>query len=345
MSNPFSISFGIEPTMLISRVTATDAVLETFLAERPMNQISMFTGVRGSGKTVFLTETANRFRERDDWIVIDLNPERDLLQALAAKLCSRKDLYTLFESARLNLSLFGLGIEIDGEPPISDIEAAVSRMLQHIKKAGKRVLVTIDEVTNNEHMKIFAASFQMFLREGMPLFLLMTGLYENIDNLQNENSLTFLFRAPKIPMEPLNIGAMAAQYEKSLSVDRETAVKMARLTKGYPFAFQVLGYLCYQKHCGYQAVLPDFELYINEYVYRKLWSELSQKDKMVMYGIAQCPSGRIREIREQLNLTTNEFNPYRQRLIRKGLISGEERGIVKMTLPLFDRYVLENYIE
>ena len=63
---------------------------------------------------------------------------------------------------------------------------------------------------------------------------------------------------------------------------------------------------------------------------------------MVARGIAQIKSGKISEIRELLHMETNEFNPYRKRLIRKGLIDGETRGYVKFTLPFFEEYVLEN---
>ena len=68
----------------------------------------------------------------------------------------------------------------------------------------------------------------------------MTGLYENINSLQNEKSLTFLYRAAKIELKPLNLRTIAENYHSKLSVDEETALKMARLTKGYSFAFQVL---------------------------------------------------------------------------------------------------------
>ena len=48
------------------------------------------------------------------------------------------------------------------------------------------------------------------------------------------------------------------------------------------------------------------------------------------------------EIREELDIETNEFNPYRKRLIKKGIINGEQRGIVEFTLPMFEDYVMEN---
>lgn len=74
----------------------------------------------------------------------------------------------------------------------------------------------------------------------------MTGLYENIYNLQNDKVLTFLYRAPKLILEPLNYTAIRKQYMDIFSLDIDAAGELASLTKGYPFAFQVLGYLYWE---------------------------------------------------------------------------------------------------
>lgn len=42
-------------------------------------------------------------------------------------------------------------------------------------------------------------------------------------------------------------------------------------------------------------------------------------------------------------METNEFNLYRKRLIKKGILSGEMRGYTFFTLPLFEEYIMENY--
>ena len=86
-----------------------------------------------------------------------------------------------------------------------------------------------------------------------------------------------------------------------------------------------------------------YEQYLSEFVYDKIWSELSQKDRMVAKGIADVQSGKIKEIRDAIGMETNAFNPYRKRLIKKGIVSGEIRGYVYFTLPLFEEYVIENY--
>lgn len=102
------------------------------------------------------------------------------------------------------------------------------------------MLISVDEVTNSEYIRIFASSFQIFLRNDYPIFLLMTGLYENIYNLQNDKVLTFLYRAPKLILEPLNYTAIRKQYMDIFSLDIDAAGELASLTKGYPLPFRYL---------------------------------------------------------------------------------------------------------
>ena len=71
--------------------------------------------------------------------------------------------------------------------------------------------------------KVIASSFQTFIREDYPVFLLMTGLFENIRNLQNEDTLTFLYRTPRIELKPLGIIGMANNNGKMRTRDVQEA--------------------------------------------------------------------------------------------------------------------------
>ena len=215
--------------------------------------------------------------------------------------------------------------------------------MERLKKGGKRLLITIDEMTNSEYMKVFAGAFQIFVRQELPVFLLGTGLYENIEELQNEKSLTFLYRAPKIQLKPLNNAAIINKYKTIFNISPEKAAQMAGLTKGYSFCISGFRISDVEQWWRLQWHLGEYEQYLSEFVYDKIWSELSQKDRMVAKGIADVQSGKIKEIRDAIGMETNEFNPYRKRLIRKGIVSGEIRGYVYFTLPLFEEYVIENY--
>lgn len=216
-------------------------------------------------------------------------------------------------------------------------------MLENLQKHNKRILITVDEAVNNEYVRPFINAFQIFARQEFPVFLLMTGLYENVEELQNEKNLTFLYRAPKIHMPPLNLTAITNRYHALFSISREEAVEMARLTNGYPFAFQALGFLAWKENGNYKKAVPEYEIYLAEYVYEKIWSELSAKDKTVAHAIASTKSSKIKDIRETIGMDTNAFNPYRNRLIKKGIIDGSEYGHIVFQLPLFKEFVLANH--
>ena len=343
MVNPFSLTFGKSPLEIIARPIQISEVVESFSAETVNQQVFLITGLRGSGKTVLMTEVCKIFRQESDWIVLELNPELDLLESLMSKLVSNNQCAEIFKSAKINLSFWGFGLELGGTAQITDRETAITKMLESLKKKKKRLLISIDEVTDSEYMRIFASSFQIFIRQDLPVFLLMTGLYENIEELQNEKNLTFLYRTPKIELKGLNIRAIASKYRSIFNLEEKAALRMAKLTKGYPFAFQVLGFLTWNKNGDFESVLDEYQQYLEEFVYEKLWSELSPKDKFILNGMANAKDNKIISIREELNIDTNSFNPYRKRLMKKGLVDGDEHGVLKFTLPFFEDFVRAVY--
>ena len=196
-NNPYTLMFGMEPRESISRVIQKAEVINAFSKGIPPQQIYMIMGVRGCGKTVFMTEVEKEFRNNEEWIVVDLNSSKDMLKALVAKLGSLNKLASIFQKANINLSLFGIGIEVSNSVPIVDSEVALIEMLESLNKHGKKVLITIDEVTPTNYMREFASAFQIIVRQKLPVYLLMSGLYENINSIQNQDNITFLFRAPK----------------------------------------------------------------------------------------------------------------------------------------------------
>lgn len=330
-----------KPVQYVSRIVQTNRIIEDYEAVPAVNQIYMVTGVRGPGKTVMMTNIADILSKRDDWIVVELNATRDLLQSLASRLYAVPRLHDCFLKAKLNFSAFGLGVTIENAAPVTDVEDMVAKMLEQLQRLGKRLLITIDEVVYSEQMKVFASAFQIFMRQEYPIFILMIGLYENIYELQNDKSLTFLYRAPKIILEPLNLTAVRQQYKNIFALEEEKAERMAALTRGYPFAFQVLGYLYWEHRdtMTLDEILPEYDQYLEEYVYSKIWSEISEKDKEILQVLAVSGEIKVKNLREKLGLASEQFSVYRERLKRKGVIDTRQYGMVSMALPRFEEFI------
>ncbi len=342
--NPFTLMFGSSPILSIERPEEKNQIIESFQSEYMNNKVYLITAIRGSGKTVLMVDIADYFKIQKDWIVVQLDPLTDMKTSLLAKLNSLAGSY--LKSLNLNLSFFNiLTIGTNLENKITDVDTAIIKILEHLKNKNIKVLITVDEVVKNENMKLFASMFQIISGNHLPVFLLMTGLYENIKNLQDDKSLTFLYRSLKINLSALNINAISIKYKQVFALSDTDSLKMAKLTNGYAFAFQVLGYLTFRHNGNYKEAMDDYRLYLEEYSYKKIWSELSSKDKEILYALARSKNNKINEVMEICNMDNNHFNPYRKRLLNKGVVVTKERGKLSFVLPLFKEYILDNYFE
>lgn len=222
-------------------------------------------------------------------------------------------------------------------------------MLDIVQKKKKRILITIDGVTNNQYIKGFASAFQIFIRNDYPVFLLMTGLYNNIYSIQNNKSLTFLYRTPKIKLDSLNASAIKNSYMKVFQISEENAKKLSSLTQGYSFGFQALGYaICRNGKTltdinfdGFIAeILPMYDQILHEYSYEKIWSKLSANEKLIAEEMAKNKELEVGGIRELLGMSSNSFNVYKTRMQNKGVITSEGYVKLSFSLPRFDYYIL-----
>lgn len=90
MQNPFTTTFSKMPEYTYIDTEKADEILENFSYERPSESLYKITGVRGSGKTVLLAKIEEKLRSeeysKDGWIVLDINPARDMLSQVASAL-------------------------------------------------------------------------------------------------------------------------------------------------------------------------------------------------------------------------------------------------------------------
>ena len=341
MENPFTLTFGQKPTEFISRTNQIGKIIHTFDMENPSNKVYMVAGVRGSGKTVSLAEIADHYSSNDQWIVLRLSADTDLIAGAVSELTRVSQFHDLDLGLNLNLGIAELSVNKTNDS--LEKEAMLRNILEKLKNKGKKVLFIIDEIINNSYVKVFASNFQIYITQNYPVYLVMAGLFDNISNLQNEKSLTFLYRAPKIFLEPLSIPAITTSYRSVFDISPSEAVEMAKLTKGYPFAFQILGYLKWETNDDLEKLLPKFDEELIIYAYEKIWSELSELDRKIVYVISTGVY-KTGEIREKLSISPQLLNTYRKRLMERGVVNGSVRGELTLALPRFEEYI-EMYCE
>lgn len=339
--NPFTLSFGQLPVNYISRNNQSQIIIDNFKMQTPTNSAWIISGVRGSGKTVMLTEIAHTLRDEPHWHVIDLNPNLDMLSSLNSKIHQIKGYRKKYSLSSATVSTGFANISAKSETGFIENETAIEICLKEMEQKGERLLITVDEVSNNQLMRAFAHSFQSFKREGYPIFLLMTGLFQNINSLADSANMTFLHRTPRMILEPLSLSAVRDSYMMVLGVPNNKAIDMAKLTCGYPYAYQILGYLFYNaKSQDLSQLIPDYDQNLRMYVYEKLWSEFSPNEKTLLAGLADLNgSVQTEQLRAVTGMGIKTISVYKDRLKRQGIIQFPSHGQVSFVLPRFSEFV------
>lgn len=337
--NPFNITFGKEPISLISRDTEISEITDSFLSENPDSQVFILTGSRGSGKTVCLTSISNQFKAKENWLVIEINPSTEILSQLASKIYDEGSLVKLFLKTEFSFSCKPIEITVKGGNPIANVSTFLKRELEYLKKKNIKLLITIDEISSNQHVETFVHEFQLFLRENYNVFLVMTGLYQNINALESKKTLTFLKRAPKILMDSLNMKAIVNSYKNVFNISENESIKLAKLTNGYPYAYQLLGDLLFKS--GSKELTPQiidkFDEIIQERAYSLIFDELPPREQEILKSLTKNNSNQA--IIKDINMKKTQLSNYKAVLVKKGILDSSSRDKLNIKLPRFKEYI------
>jgi len=333
MQNPFVTTYSKIPDNSYIPTEQTFEIVNNFGYDRPSESVYKITGVRGSGKTVLLAKVEEEIKKlgKDEWYVYRLSPARDMLQQLLAQLAD-------------DFSGMGIGVETDisseKDDRFFDVGIEIEKILKKADASHKKILVGIDEISKTKDVITFVSEFGIWLRAGYPIFLVCTGLYENIEQLCNVQNLTFFRRATTVMTGSLNYIKMTDMYRKHLGIDTEKARLLADMTSGYAYAFQELGVLAFKdKECPIENIKENLKTELFAYAYEKIWEELSEGDRALARLLKDKDEYKKEEIVKLMD-KPNNYAVYRDRLIRRGIIK-KRQGYIGLALPFFSDYIKE----
>ncbi len=183
-------------------------------------------------------------------------------------------------------------------------------------------------------MVAFALEFGGWLISGYPVYLVCTGLYENVLEIGNTKNLTFFRRGTTIATKPLNHIKMAEMYRAKLGVELEKAKTMAALTRGYAYAYQQLGslYFNYGRELSLEEIENRLKTELFAYSYEKIWEELSPEDRFLAGLLTEKEEYKREEILPMMGDKQRNYSVYRDRLLKRGVIRARQ-GYIGLNPP------------
>ena len=84
-------------------------------------------------------------------------------------------------------------------------------------------------------------------------------------------------------------------------------------------------------------MLSNYDLYLSQFVYEKIYSELSQKSIDFLRAIKNFKT--TNELEKNFFKNHGEYSVYRKSLIDRGILDGSKRGKISFALPRFDVFL------
>ena len=352
-TDPFTRTPGIAGRAYIDNGIA-DEIINNFCDEESSKFVYKITGLRGSGKSVEYSKVIRTLKERKDWLVYTLSASGEAVSTLISKLSMEKFIDSKSSKTELTSTttvegnvLFAKGNEsinikkaYQNDEHYFSYEAMLSSMISQANKKGYNILVGIDDISKTDEMVKLLSIIGSMILEGLKIYLIVTGLTENIEEFSSEKNLTFFKRADSKEIKALNKFDIKYMYEKLLNIESDEAKKLEEMTKGYAYAYQVLGSLYFGKQDTetIKDIIPDYERILFRDSYELIWKSLTLGERDMVRSIFKSENGKADKIKSIMNNPSN-YSMYRHRLINKHIVNADTRGYLTINLPYFDKYI------
>jgi len=190
VANPFHPSFGVSPPLLVGRDQLLDEFVEA-LEDGPgsSGRATLYTGARGSGKTVMLNAVEDRAKAMG-WVVVSETASPGFVGRLAGQHLPR--LLDTFDPKAVRRRLSGLSAPlgagglswstIEAHVVEAGLRAQVELLSDILAENGTGLLITLDEIHQKQigELRELATTVQHAFREERELAFVGAGLVSAI---------------------------------------------------------------------------------------------------------------------------------------------------------------------
>jgi len=344
----------------------------------------MLLGLRGVGKTVLLSKIeemaessghvtsaieAPEGKPLSELLVPRINQAiRKMSASEMAKVKAHQALRALRSfAAAFKLSYGDVSISVDPEAGVADsgdIEVDLPELFVRVgetaRAAGKAWTLLIDEVQYLRPADLAALIVALhkvsqrdlpvlFFGAGLPQVAALSGdakscaerlfHYPAVGALQSEDAKT----AIRQPIE-----------DEGESIAEDALQEILARTHGYPCFLQEWGYQCWNIAKGSPITLADAAMAAGEATrrlddgfFKVRFDRLTPKEREYVITMAKLGPGPYRssDVALALNETHQSLGPRRSQIINKGMIYSPSHGDIAFTVPMFNEYLMRNYVK
>ncbi len=334
----------------------------------------MLLGLRGTGKTVLLSEIA-KIADSEGLIVSKIEaPEGENLPRLiypemkkvlrslsgteAAKHIANRGLRGLRNFAAIfKIEIAGIEVGVEPEPGLADsgdLQHDIPALFEMIGKAaqaaGRGWILLIDEVQylSEKDLSALIVAIHRMSQDGLPVVMIGAGLPQ-VARLAGEakSYAERLFQYPEV--DALDPAAAAIAIENPI---KEEGAKIApgaldtivAKTQGYPFFIQEWASAAWNTAEGPEISVADVDISyaatissLDQGFFRVRIDRLTKAEVQFVKAMSDLGDGpyAMADIATSMDRTQKSLGPTRAKVISKGMIYSTDHGYLDFTVPLF----------
>lgn len=366
MPNPFHPSFGVSPPLLVGR----DRLLEEFseaLEDGPgaAGRATLYTGARGSGKTVMLNAVEDRAKSAG-WVVISETASPGFVERITRQRLPR--LLANFDGDTVRRRVSGItgpmGVgavtwdTTESHTAEPGLRNQIELLTDLLGESETGLLITLDEIHHNQigELRDLATTIQHAFREERQLAFAGAGLTSSVSDITNDKVLTFLRRAERHALGPVGRDDVERALRDPIEasgrrVANDALGVMAAGTQGYPFLIQLVGAQTWRLHPTVVDITAEdasqgvinARRRLGSLVHEPALADTSAIDRSFLLAMAQDDGpSKMADIQQRLDVNVNYASQYRLRLIAAELIEPVRRGYVDFAIPYLRDYLREH---
>lgn len=343
----------------------------------------MLLGLRGVGKTVLLNKIEEMAEESGHVTSSIEAPEgKSLSELLVPKLHQVLRKLSLTEQAKskahhalralqsfasvFKLSYGEVSLSVDPEVGVADsgdiendLPELFIRVGEAARAANKAWTLLIDEVQYlrpNDLAALIVALHKisqkdlpvLFFGAGLPQVAALSGdaksyaerlfHYPAVGPLQREDAKTAIRQPIEAEGESISDAALSEIFLR---------------TQGYPYFLQEWGYQCWNIAQGSTIEFSDAAQAAGEATrrlddgfFKVRFDRLTPKEREYVIAMAKLGPGPYRssDVADALHETHQSLGPRRAQIISKGMIYSPSHGDIAFTVPMFNEYLIRNYV-
>lgn len=128
---------------------------------------------------------------------------------------------------------------------------------------------------------------------------------------------------------------------ENLNISEEEASKLASLSRGYGYGYQLLGHLYFERRKIDDELLFEYDKGLRMNSYEKIYSSVGETERKILATLIGVSEKKTSNVLIETGLNNKNYSVYRERLIQKGIILSPRNGYICLALPRFSEFLKE----